>query len=1009
MNQGGATTIAKTGLRFEITKISSSLASASRSGANDLEALVNRLEFHRQALALLPVTTDRHPGVAILMLDPARNGQVRHCTCDQARRRTCRHQLELTEALRQLKSLDRTLFSAADLRASLWHRLAAFMAEGRRDESTSVRLSQVPGDPARVGIWGADGVCLMDYLSVGPDLARFVERCVTVSDKRRVPTRQQVLQILQRMTLNDHERVLVEMGHRTQGMAFEQSFWYQLAYHGFREWGANGVCWRPAIDPQSGDFEIEARNREERPIVRLSVPRARVKALLKQFGPDLSCDGGPAMAPVPLDVVFDARLRDDSNLEIAPRLRLVQQAGEYRTLAAIDFKRFQYGDLVYIPELNLMADMVAVELPGLLKSDQRTLIKGARIPFFLEEHRDAIESGRIAVADGGGRLRILARYDRLQVRGRRVDRDWCHLAVFYGFGNAAVSLARILAARREGTRFVATEEGWVDTQAEAFDEFEECLANAGTEPVDADADHLTVSPIKMLRLQALSLAPFEVIDPNGRDRWLDNLLAGRSEAPLPTIRGMTSTLRDYQQRGVEWLWYLYQNRFGGLLCDEMGLGKTHQVMALMAALAAEGSSDGPFLVVCPTSVLYHWENKMAGHVPGLRLALHYGPNRDLDRSLAGVDGFLTSYGVLLRDIALFRSIRFGLAILDEIQHVKNSQTKIYQAVGQVRAVVKIGLTGTPVENGLADLKSLFDLVVPGYLGGEERFKDRYIGPIETRRDENRRQQLQRLIHPFVLRRLKSSVAKELPGKIEDRLWCRLSQEQVKLYRDALEGRRSALLETLNDPRAKVPYIHIFALLNILKQICNHPAMLDGAGVEARQWRSGKWDLFTELLDDCLSGGQKVVVYSQYLKMIGLIQAHLATRQVPAAVLTGASRERGRIVERFQQDPDCRIFVGSLKAGGVGIDLTAASVVIHYDRWWNAAREDQATDRVHRIGQRRGVQVFKLVTEGTLEERIDAIIQNKKRMMESVVRPDDPEALKIFTREQLIALLALPGN
>jgi SNF2 family DNA or RNA helicase len=323
--------------------------------------------------------------------------------------------------------------------------------------------------------------------------------------------------------------------------------------------------------------------------------------------------------------------------------------------------------------------------------------------------------------------------------------------------------------------------------------------------------------------------------------------------------------------------------------------------------------------------------------------------------------------------------------------------------------MKLGLTGTPIENTLAELKTLMDLVIPGYLGRDEAFKTRYVNPIEQNLKSPRRRELSRLISPFTLRRLKATVLSELPPKIEDIRTCRLSEDQVKLYRDAVANRGHELVQLLKKRNVSVPYIHIFALLTLLKQICNHPATVETDSENYDQFQSGKWELFKELLAESLDSGQKVVIYSQYLNMIRIMEKHLALNEVDFATLTGASRNRGKIIDRFNNDPACRVFVGSLKAGGIGIDLVAASVVIHYDRWWNAAREDQATDRVHRIGQKRSVQVFKLVTEGTLEEKISAIIERKKNLMDAVVKEDDPGLLKTFSRKQLIELLAVPES
>jgi len=225
----------------------------------------------------------------------------------------------------------------------------------------------------------------------------------------------------------------------------------------------------------------------------------------------------------------------------------------------------------------------------------------------------------------------------------------------------------------------------------------------------------------------------------------------------------------------------------------------------------------------------------------------------------------------------------------------------------------------------------------------------------------------------------------------------------------LSSRGKPILDTIQNNGGPLPYMHIFAILNLLKQICNHPAMLEDDINSFDKYQSGKWELFKELLSEGLESGQKIVVYSQFLKTITLMGNHLSDQHVGYAVLTGSSRNRGKIIQRFNSDPDCRVFLGSLKAGGTGIDLVGGSVVIHYDRWWNAAREDQATDRVHRIGQVRGVQVFKLVTEGTLEEKISAIIEKKRNLMESIIKEDDANTLKIFTRDDLIEMLSPPAQ
>ncbi len=320
--------------------------------------------------------------------------------------------------------------------------------------------------------------------------------------------------------------------------------------------------------------------------------------------------------------------------------------------------------------------------------------------------------------------------------------------------------------------------------------------------------------------------------------------------------------------------------------------------------------------------------------------------------------------------------------------------------------MKVGLTGTPIENHLRELKSLFDIVLPSYMLRENDYREFFIKPIEKEHNSHRKALLNRLIRPFVLRRKKEDVLKDLPEKIEEIAYCDLMPYQHQLYVEVLQKRRHHLVEELRNEKGAIPFLHIFALLSSLKQICDHPAVYLKSPDDYQQYSSGKWELFLELLREARESQQKVVVFSQYLAMLDIIENYLTEQQVGFASLRGATQNRKEQLQLFNQDPDCEVFVGSLQAAGLGVDLTAGSVVIHYDRWWNAARENQATDRVHRMGQTRGVQVFKLVTKGTFEEKIDAMIMRKGKLMEEVVGVDDQHLLKTFSRHELIELLEL---
>jgi SNF2 family DNA or RNA helicase len=373
------------------------------------------------------------------------------------------------------------------------------------------------------------------------------------------------------------------------------------------------------------------------------------------------------------------------------------------------------------------------------------------------------------------------------------------------------------------------------------------------------------------------------------------------------------------------------------------------------------------LVVCPTSLIDHWKEKLARYAPGVPITL-------------------TTYGLVRSRIEQFRGKRFDLVVLDEMQTIKNADTATHHALRAIDKRIAIGLTGTPIENHEGELKALLDFVVPGYL-------PKYVDDRGT---------LQRLVRPFVLRRTKAQVLTELPPKIVDKRYCELTGEQRALYRRVLAARAQPLRAQLRAGET-VSYVHVFAALNYLKQVCNHP--LSAGGGFGEDLPSGKWDLFTEVLDGCMSSGLKVVVFSQYLSMLDLIEKHLVVNDIGYASIRGGTRERGQEIARFRDDADCRVFTASLRAGGLGIDLTSASVVIHYDRWWNQAREDQATDRVHRLGQTRGVQVLKLISRNTIEEKIDALIESKASLATDLIRPDDPSLVKQFTREELDELLA----
>jgi SNF2 family DNA or RNA helicase len=352
---------------------------------------------------------------------------------------------------------------------------------------------------------------------------------------------------------------------------------------------------------------------------------------------------------------------------------------------------------------------------------------------------------------------------------------------------------------------------------------------------------------------------------------------------------------------------------------------------------------------------------------------------------------------------LFKNKMFEVAIFDEIQIAKNQSSKTHRALRTIDANMRLGLTGTPIENYLKELKALFDLVLPGYLPNESAFQELFINPIEKQHNEESKKLLTRLIKPFILRRRKSEVLLDLPEKIEEIAIAELSEEQKELYREVVMRSKQTIMDVKNKEKP-INYMHIFSLLSNLKRICDHPALVKDDRKNYQKYPCGKWDLFQELLQEARESGQKIVVFSQYLGMLEIIENDLRKQGIGFAGIKGSTKDRKEQVMRFFEDPKCEVFVASLLAAGVGINLSAGSVVIHYDRWWNPAKENQATDRVHRIGQNRGVQVFKLVTRNTIEEHIDRLIEKKKGLIEETLGRDESDQVKMFSREELMSLM-----
>ena len=513
-------------------------------------------------------------------------------------------------------------------------------------------------------------------------------------------------------------------------------------------------------------------------------------------------------------------------------------------------------------------------------------------------------------------------------------------------------------------------------------------------------------------------------------QWKLKAPAGWGEIKMecPPLGDLESVLRPYQKHGVAWLNFLRANSFGGILADEMGLGKTLQTLALFDASRGSAgtprptcnnqaqatlnqvgrgvpaeplSLPAPFLVICPTSLVFNWVAEAKRFTPQLRVLALNGPDRhELFRDVPNSNLVITSYALIRRDADLYRDIEFDTVVLDEAQHIKNRQTQNAQAVKGIRARHRLVLTGTPLENSVLDLWSIFDFLMPGYLGAAQDFRERYEIPITRHRDAHAQERLARRLRPFILRRLKRDVAPELPPKVEQVAMCDLTSEQSAVYQQILDTSRKEVFEAVDaQGLARSRMVILNALLR-LRQICCDLRLLKLEN--ASPDNSGKLDMFLELLDEAIDGGHRVLVFSQFVSMLSILKDRLKERELDFCYLDGSTANRAEVVNQFQQG-NAPVFLISLKAGGVGLNLAAADTVIHFDPWWNPAVEDQATDRAHRIGQTRVVTSYKLITRNTVEEKI-LNLQQRKREIISATLAGEEQLAEALTIEELRELL-----
>ncbi|MDX2231720.1 MAG: DEAD/DEAH box helicase [Leptolyngbyaceae cyanobacterium bins.349] len=568
---------------------------------------------------------------------------------------------------------------------------------------------------------------------------------------------------------------------------------------------------------------------------------------------------------------------------------------------------------------------------------------------------------------------------------------------------------------------------WVELRSQDIRAAQNFFASRKDQPALSLEDALRISTGDTQMIEKLPVVSFEA---SGALEELINTLNGkRTLEPIPAPAGFRGELRPYQARGVGWLSFLEQWSLGACLADDMGLGKTIQLIAFLLHLQEQDTLKQPTLLVCPTSVLGNWEREVKKFGPSLKVWQHHGEGRpkgkEFAKAVKGKQLVITSYALVQRDLKDLQTVSWQGVVLDEAQNIKNPEAKQSQAVRQLEAQFRIALTGTPVENRLSELWSILDFLNPGYLGPKNFFQRRFATPIERYGDTSSLQTLKSLVQPFILRRLKTDrdIIQDLPEKQEMAVFCGLSEEQASLYQHTVEKSLQDIEASDGIQRRGI----ILALLTKLKQICNHPDLFlketetrlqrersvepgqQAEQVQSFQSRSGKLKRLEEMLEELVAEGDRALIFTQFAEWGKLLQTHLE-RQLGREVLflygSTTKKQREEMVDRFQHDPQApRIFILSLKAGGVGLNLTRANHVFHYDRWWNPAVENQATDRVFRIGQTRNVQVHKFVCSGTLEEKIHDLIESKKALAEQVVGAGENWLTELNT-DQLRDLLLL---
>ncbi len=560
--------------------------------------------------------------------------------------------------------------------------------------------------------------------------------------------------------------------------------------------------------------------------------------------------------------------------------------------------------------------------------------------------------------------------------------DWFEVDVKVSFGDNKVSLKDIKQAVLNQQKYIQLNDGSVGMlPTEWMHKLEKFFRHG-----EIKDDKLAISKMRFSIIDELfeNMDEIEIMDEIAQKRKRFASFKEISDTKVPET--INAELRAYQKEGLNWLNFLDEMGWGGILADDMGLGKTLQVLTFLQHVLANDPT--PSIIVVPTTLLFNWENEIAKFAPELKAYYHYGLNRTKDTEVfADYDLVFTTYGVLLRDIQMLMKFRFNYAVLDESQAIKNPASRRFKAVNLINAKNRIALSGTPIENSTFDLYAQMSFVNKGFFGGATGFRAQFSNAIDKEGDDNIAAELQRLINPFILRRTKEKVASELPPKTEGIIYCEMETEQRKIYDAYRNEFKNKLLDQIENKGMENSKLMVLEALTRMRQICDSPALLNDDNISSSE--SVKIKELVQMITD-KTGKHKILIFSQFVKMLGLIKVELNKRNIDFEYLDGKSTtvQREKSVNNFQENEDLRVFLISLKAGGTGLNLTAADYVYIVDPWWNPAVENQAIDRCYRIGQEKKVFAYRMICKDTVEEKILQLQSKKKKIAGDIVQADE---------------------